>query len=165
MTDSDTAVTIVALLAIVLGIFGTFIPFVPGILLSWLGVFVWAIFASGGAGKWLVLAVATAFAVLGTLLKYLLPGRKMKRDGVSTLTLVAGGVLAVVGFFVVPVVGLFLGFVLGVFLGELIRLRTARLAWPAAWNAVKAVGFSLLIEIFAGICILLTFVAGLLLGG
>src|SRR5882672_520731 len=113
MTDTDTVVTIVAAITIVVGIFGTFIPFVPGLVLSWLGVLVWSIFADGGAGKWIVFVIATVLAVLGTVLKYLLPGRNMKREGVPMVTLLAGGVLAIVGFFVVPFVGLFLGFVLG----------------------------------------------------
>jgi uncharacterized protein YqgC (DUF456 family) len=163
MTDTDTAVTIIAGIVIVVGIFGTVIPFVPGLVLSWLGVLGWAIFAHGGAERWLVLGAATVFALLGTVLKYLLPGRKMKREGVSTLTLAAGGILAIIGFFVVPVVGLFLGFVLGVFLGELVRLNNARLAWPSTWKAVKAVGLSMLIEIFAGLCILLAWIAGVVL--
>jgi len=163
MTDTDTAVTFIAAIAIVVGIFGTVIPFVPGLVLSWLGVLGWAIFADAGAGKWLVLGIATVLALLGTVLKYLLPGRKMKRDGVSTLTLVAGGVLAIIGFFVVPIVGLFLGFVLGVFLRELALLNSASLAWPSTWKAVKAVGLSMLIEIFAGLCILLTWIAGVIL--
>ena len=163
MTDTDAAVTIIAGIFIVVGIFGTVIPFVPGLVLSWLGVLGWAIFAHGGAGRWLVLGAATVLALLGTVLKYLLPGRKMQREGVSTLTLLAGGILAIIGFFVVPVVGLFLGFVLGVFLGELVRLNNARLAWPSTWKAVKAVGLSMLIEIFAGLCILLAWIAGVVL--
>jgi uncharacterized protein YqgC (DUF456 family) len=163
MTDTDTVVTIVAAITIVVGIFGTFIPFVPGLVLSWLGVLVWSIFADGGAGKWIVFVIATVLAVLGTVLKYLLPGRNMKREGVPMVTLLAGGVLAIVGFFVVPFVGLFLGFVLGVFLSELALLKSARLAWPATWKAVKAVGLSVFIEIFAGLCILLTFIIGVLL--
>ena len=163
MTDTSTAFTIVAAIVIVVGIFGTFIPFVPGLVLSWLGVLLWAIFADGGAGKWLVFTVATVLALLGTVLKYVLPGRNMKREGVSTMTLLAGGVLAIIGFFVVPIVGLFLGFVLGVFLTELARQQNARLAWPATWKAVKAVGLSVFIEIFAGLCILLAFIIGVIL--
>jgi uncharacterized protein YqgC (DUF456 family) len=162
MTDTDSAVSIIAAIAIVVGIFGTFIPFVPGLVLSWLGVLLWAIFADGGAGKWLVFSIATALAILGTVLKYVLPGRNMKREGVSTLTLLAGGVLAIIGFFVVPIIGLFLGFVLGVFLTELAKLNSARLAWPSTWKAVKAVGLSMFIEIFAGLCILLTFIIGVI---
>lgn len=163
LTNTDSVVTLVAGIAIVVGIFGTVIPFVPGLVLSWGGVLLWAIFADGGSGKWVVFSIATSFALVGTVLKYLLPGRNMKRNGVPNLTLFAGGVLAIVGFFVVPVVGLFLGFVLGIFLAELARLKSSRLAWPSTWQAVKAVGLSMLIEIFAGLCILAVWVAGLFL--
>jgi uncharacterized protein len=163
MTDSDTAIDVAAAVVIIIGIFGTVIPFVPGLVLSWVGVLFWALLAGGGAGKWLVLGIATVLAVIGNVLKYVVPGRRMKRGGVSTWTLAAGGVLGIVGFFVVPVVGLFLGFVLGVFLAELARYKDPRLAWPAAWAAVKAAGLSLLIEIFAGLCILLVWVWGVVL--
>ncbi len=162
MTDTDIAVTIVAALAIVVGIFGTFIPFVPGLVLSWLGILLWAIVADGGPVKWLFFGIATFVAVLGTILKYLLPGRNMKRDGVTTRTMLAGAILGVIGFFVVPVIGLFLGFVLGVFLAEMASLHDAKLAWPATWTAVKAVGMSMLVEVVAGLLILVTFVAGVL---
>jgi uncharacterized protein YqgC (DUF456 family) len=165
MTDTDLAVTIVAGLAIVVGIFGTVIPFVPGLVLSWLGVLIWAIFANGGPIKWLFFGIVTFLAVLGTILKYLLPGRNMKRDGVTTRTLLAGAVLGIIGFFVVPVIGLFLGFILGVFLAEMAGLHNARLAWPATWKAVKAVGLSMLVEIFAGLLIMVTFIAGNLVTG
>jgi uncharacterized protein YqgC (DUF456 family) len=163
MSDINGAVTVIAGVAIVVGIFGTVLPFVPGLILSWGGVVLWALFGAEGNGRWVVLAVATVLALAGGLLKFLVPGRRMKRSGVPLLSLVAGSVVGVVGFFVVPIVGLFLGFVLGVFLAELARLRDAGQAWPSTWAAMKAVGLSMLIEIFFGLCILATWVGGLLL--
>lgn len=154
ITDLNTALTISCGAAIVVGILGTVIPFVPGLLLCWAAVGVWAIFSDAGSGKWIAFGVVTALALLGTLLKYLLPGRRMHQQGVPGTTLTVGGLLAIVGFFVVPVVGLFLGFVLGIFLAELARLKSSRLAWPSTWMSVKAVGFSMLIEILAGLLIL-----------
>src|SRR5258706_460491 len=127
MTETSTIVTIVAAIAIVVGILGTVVPFVPGLVLSWLGVLVWSVFADGDVGRWFVFGVATVLALLGTILKYVVPGRNMKRDGVPTSTLLAGGALAIIGFFAVPVIGLFLFFVLGVFLSELARVHEARL--------------------------------------
>ena len=47
----------------------------------------------------------------------------MRAADVRTLSLVAGGVLGIVGFFVIPVVGLLIGFVLGVYLAELANRR------------------------------------------
>jgi hypothetical protein len=74
-------------------------------------------------------------------------------------TLLAGGVLAVVGFFVIPVVGLPIGFVLGVYLSELQRVGRA-LAWPRTRSALRAVGVSILIELAAGLLAALTWLVG-----
>lgn len=154
ITDTNTALVIGCGVAIVVGIFGTVIPFVPGLILSWAAVGVWAIFSDAGSGKWISFGIVTLLALLGTLLKYLLPGRRLYRDGVPGLSLTVGGILGIIGFFVVPIIGLFLGFVLGVFLAEVARLKSSQLAWPSTWKSVKAVGFSMIIEIFAGLLIL-----------
>jgi hypothetical protein len=86
----------------------------------------------------------------GAAVKYLVPGRRLQRAGVPGSTLLAGGVLGVVGFFVVPVVGLFVGFVLGVYLAELQRVGLDA-AWPSTRAALRAAGLSLLIELAAGL--------------
>ena len=62
-------------------------------------------------------------------------------------TILAGGLLGIVGFFVIPVVGLPLGFVVGVFLVELSRSRTTAVAWTSTVAAMKATGLSILIEL------------------
>lgn len=158
----NSTVTLLCGLAIVAGIVGVIVPVLPGLLLCWLGVLVWAIFADGGWTKWLVFAVVTALAVAGTVVKYLWPGRNLKRSGVPSTTLLAGGVLGLVGFFVVPVVGLVLGFVLGVWLVEWARLGNARLAWPSTKHALKAAGLSMLVELAAALAIAAAWAAGLL---
>jgi hypothetical protein len=52
--------------------------------------------------------------------------------------------------------------VLGVFVAELVRLRDVGPAWPSTWKAIKAVGFSMLIEIGAGMLILVSWLAAVL---
>jgi uncharacterized protein YqgC (DUF456 family) len=162
MSISGAALDIFCGIAIVLGIFGTIIPNLPGLLLSWAGVVLWALFTDAGPGKWWAVGVASALALFATVLKYLLPARRMARAGVPGVTLFIGTVFGIIGFFVVPVIGLFLGFVLGVYLAELIRLRDVGSAWPSTWKAIKAVGFSMLIEIGAGLLILATWGAAVL---
>ena len=49
-------------------------------------------------------------------MKVLVPGRRLRDAGVPRQSIVAGLVLAVVGFFVIPFVGFFIGFPLGVYL-------------------------------------------------
>lgn len=162
LTDSNTTLNLVCGLGILLGTLGVLLPFVPGLLLCWASVLVWAILADVGSGKWVVLAICTVIALVGSILKWVLPGRDLKRRGVPGIVIFAGLVLGVVGFFLVPVVGLPLGFVLGVFLAELARIKDAGPAWQATKHALRATGFSLIIDIDACLLIGATYLIGLL---
>jgi uncharacterized protein YqgC (DUF456 family) len=147
-------------LAIATGLVGIVVPGLPGALLVAGAILVWSLEVGSTAG-WLVFGVAAAFLALGTVVKYAVPGRRMKRDGIPTSTLVLGALLGVVGFFVIPVLGLVIGFVLGVYLSELRRLGPER-AWPATRAALTAVGLSLLIELIACLAAAATWAVGVL---
>jgi uncharacterized protein YqgC (DUF456 family) len=162
MGDSSGSITVISGLVILVGVLGVLIPVLPGLILCWLGVLLWALLGDAGAGRWVVLVVATAIAVGGTVLKYLWPGRRLKSTGVPTSTLVAGGVLGLIGFFVVPVIGLVLGFVLGVWLAERARLGPGRGAWTSTKAALGAAGLAMLIEFTAGLAVAVVWVFGLL---
>jgi uncharacterized protein YqgC (DUF456 family) len=163
LTDSESTITFLAGLAIVVGVFGVIVPVLPGLVLCWLGVLLWAAFTEHRAGKWVVLALVTLIAAAGIVVKYLWPGRNLRRGGVPNRSLFAGGLLGLVGFFVIPVVGLVIGFVLGVWLAERVRLGDARRAWPSTKHALKAAGLAMLIELGAGLSILVVWLAGLAL--
>ena len=161
LTDTGTTVNVIAGIAIALGVVGVVIPVVPGLLLGWAGVLFWALFSdASGALKWLVLVFATLVAVLGALVKYLVPGKRLKAAGVPNSALLAGGVLGLIGFFVVPVVGLILGFVLGIWLVERVRVGPAQ-AWPSTKRALAAAGLSMLIEFTAALGVAVVWVFGL----
>ncbi|GAA0511093.1 membrane protein [Paractinoplanes deccanensis] len=162
LTDTHGVITLVAGIAIAVGVVGVVIPVLPGLLLSWAGVLLWALLGSDSAGRWVVLAVATLVALLGAAVKYLLPGKRLKRVGVPNSALLAGGVLGVIGFFVIPVVGLVIGFVLGIYLVELSRLGHER-AWPSTKHALAAAGMAMLIEFTTALAVAVTWVFGLLL--
>lgn len=153
---SSTEIVVAVLL--VVGIVGVIVPVLPGTVLIVAGVLLWAVDVNTSTG-WLVFAVATTFVVLGTIVKYVVPGRRLKAAGVPRSTLVAGGVLGVVGFFVIPVIGIFIGFVLGIYAAERRRLG-ARAAGPATKHALKAVGVSILIELAAALLATATWVVG-----
>ena len=155
--------TLVAAVLIVVGIAGVLVPVLPGLLLVLAGIAVWAVPRNDTVG-WSVLGIATLIVVLGTVAKYLLPGRRLREAGVPFRTLALGGVLGLIGFFVIPVVGLFLGFVLGVYLGELGRLGDRALAWPATRSALAAVGWSMLIEMATGLLAAAVWIGGLVFG-
>jgi uncharacterized protein YqgC (DUF456 family) len=156
-----TAETVLAGLLVLAGLVGVVVPVLPGLLLVVAGIAVWAV-PRGDPIGWTVLAVALAVVALGTVLKYLLPGARMRAAGVPARTLLAGGVLGIVGFFVIPVVGLLLGFVLGVYLAEYARLGRDG-AWPSTRTALAAVGWSILIELAAGLVATAVWVGALVL--
>jgi uncharacterized protein YqgC (DUF456 family) len=149
---------ILVAVAIAVGIAGIIVPVLPGTILVLGAILVWALEIGTSTG-WLVFAVCTTLLVAGSVVKYLVPGRRLKAAGVPNRTLLAGAVLAFVGFFVVPVVGMFIGFVLGVYLAERARVGSAG-AWPSTVGALRAVGVSILIELVAAFLAALAWVVG-----
>lgn len=145
-------------LGIAVGLVGILVPILPGTVLVGAAILVWA-WSVGGATAWLVLAVAATVLAAGTVVKYLLPGRRLQVAGIPASTQWFGVLLGVVGFFVVPVVGLVLGFVLGVYLAELRRVGSAQ-AWPSTVHSLKAVGLSILIELAAALGATVVWVVG-----
>jgi uncharacterized protein len=161
LTDTQAVVTFIAGFAIVVGVVGVVFPGVPGLILCWAGVLVWAVFGDGGWPKWLIFAAATGVTALGLTVKWLWPARNLRRIGVPNRSLLAGGVLGLVGFFVVPVVGLIGGFVLGIWLAERARLGDGRPAWTSTVEALKAAGLALLVELSAGLGVAVLWLLGL----
>lgn len=159
--NGDIAIDVIAGVVIALGIVGVAVPVLPGLLLSWFGVLVWAVLSGAGHLRWVVLAIATLVAVTGAAVKWLLPGKRLKRVGVPNSALFAGGVLGLVGFFVIPVVGVVIGFVLGVYLVERVRLGPGR-AWPSTREAITAAGLAMLIEFTTSVAVAVVWIFGLL---
>jgi uncharacterized protein YqgC (DUF456 family) len=149
-------------LAIAVGLVGVLVPVLPGLLLVWAAILAWAVEVRG-AVAWTVLALVTVAFVVGTVVKYVVPGRRLRRAGVPWTSTAVGGVLGVVGFFVIPVVGLVVGFVLGVYLAEWGRLHASGPAWQSTRRALAAAGVSMLIELSAGVVMAGCWLAGVLL--
>ena len=145
-------------LAILVGLAGIVVPVLPGSILILGGVLVWAA-EDGSNTAWAVFAIATTLLVSGAIVKYTIPGRRLKATGVPHRTIMLGGLLGIIGFFVIPLVGLFLGFVLGVYLVELNRVGSD-LAWPSTKAALRAVGVSILIELTAALLASATWLVG-----
>lgn len=144
--------------AIAVGLVGILVPILPGSVLILAAMLVWA-FEVGGTTAWGVFAVAAVLLVGGGVVKYVLPGRRLKEAGIPASTQWIGAAFGIVGFFVVPVVGLFLGFVLGVYVAERRRVGAAA-AWPSTKAALRAAGLSILIELGAGLLATIVWVGG-----
>jgi uncharacterized protein YqgC (DUF456 family) len=145
-------VTLAAGAMVVIGLLGIVVLVLPGLVLVWAGVALWAV-TRGDTAAWITLGVASVLLLVGSLTKYLLPGRNLRASGVPWRTLALGALLGVAGFFVLPVVGLPLGFLLGVYLSEHLRLHTSSAAWASTRTALAAVGWSLVIELLTGLLI------------
>ncbi len=157
----DPTLDVLVAVAIVVGLVGVLVPVLPGLLLVAAAVAVWAT-ERQTAVAWVVLAVASALFVAGSLAKYLLPGRSLTQAGVPRRSTLAGGALGLVGFFVVPVVGLPVGFVLGVYLAERARLSDHDRAVASTGHALRAAGWSLAIELLTGLAMAATWVVGVI---
>jgi len=152
-----TGITVLCGLLVVIGLFGIVVPVLPGTLLVLLGFLVWAS-EEGGAEAWTVFAVATAILAVGAIVKYAVPGRRLKA-AVPTTTLVVGGLFAIVGFFVIPVVGMLVGFPIGIYVAERVRVGSVG-AWPSTRAALRALAHSILIELVAALLATAVWIAG-----
>ncbi len=150
---------ILVALAIAVGIVGIVVPLLPGTLLVFGAIAVWALIENNVAG-WVTLGVVVVLLGASTLIKYLWPMRRMRAADVRTLSLVAGAVLGIIGFFVIPVLGLVIGFVLGVYLTELANRHDQRLAWTSTKHAVKGVALSMGVELAGALLATVAWVAG-----
>lgn len=149
-------------LAMAVGVVGVVVPLLPGLLLVWAAGLVWAIAEGDGTTRWVVLAIMTVLLVAATVVKYALPARSAAAKGAPLTTLLFGALGAIIGFFVIPVVGLFVGGVAGIYLAELARLGDSRQAWAATRAALIAIGIGVLIELVAGLAMIVTWIAGVL---
>jgi uncharacterized protein YqgC (DUF456 family) len=142
----DTIGLVLVGAAVLVGLAGVVVPVLPGAILSLAAILVWAILTNTPSA-WMVLAIAAVAIGATQVLKYVLPGRGLQRAGIPNRTTLIGACLSIVGFFVIPVVGMPIGFVLGVFLSECQRLREPRQAWTSTIAALKATGWSMVIEL------------------
>lgn len=147
---------------ILVGVVGAAIQIYPGSLIVAAAVAFWGVMAGGTVG-WTVAIVAVVAVLVAGVVKYAVAGGHLKRAGVPGRTMLAGGVLGIVGMFVIPVIGLPLGFIAGVYLAEYARLRQRTRAWEASKSALRATGLTILIEL-AGVAVAVgAWVVGLLL--
>lgn len=149
-------------LAIAVGIVGIVVPLLPGTLLVFGAIAVWAVMENDTTG-WVTLGVATVLLGAAMLIKYTWPMRRMREADVRTWSLVAGGVLGVVGFFVIPVLGLPIGFVLGIYLAELANRHDQRVAWRSTKHALKGVALSVGVELAGALLATIVWIIGVYL--
>lgn len=156
--------TVLAAALVVGGLVGIVLPVLPGLVLVLGGVVLWAALHPDHRA-WVVVGVALVPFVVGLVVKYVVPGRRLRGAGVGSWTLAVAVAAAVVAGIVVPVVGVPVGFVAGVFALEAARHRDLGRAWRVTRAALAAIGTSMLIELTAAGAIMTAWVVGLALLG
>jgi uncharacterized protein len=158
----DGLLTVLVGLTMLVGLVGVVVPVLPGTALILAAAFAWALLVvDGGATRWVVFGVMAVLFVVGTVLKYALPGRRLQ-GSLPRRTLLLAGVGAVLGFFLLPPLGLLLGGVAGVYLGEAQRLGPGAPARRSTVQVLKAVGVGILAELTAAVLMVATWLLGLL---
>ncbi|MEU2180324.1 DUF456 domain-containing protein [Streptomyces thermolilacinus] len=145
-------------LVLLLGLFGVLVPRLPGSWLVWAGVLWWALKDTSAAAWWLlagssVLLLATR-AEIGRL-----PVRRLSGVVVTRRMVAYAGVGAVLGFVLVPVVGGALGYMGGIYLVERRRLGEHAAAVAATRSVMRAIGTSVLVELYACLLVVAGWVA------
>lgn len=158
-TTLEAVTTGAAALLLIVGVMGTIFPILPGSLLTIGTLLVWA-WVLGSTASWTAGLIGIALAVVGMSASAILTGRKMRRERIPQGPIIVGIVAGVVGMFIVPVVGLFLGFALGLLLAEYARRRDLSAAWRSSVEAMKSMGFGMLLECACASLATFAFVVG-----
>jgi uncharacterized protein len=146
-------------LVMAVGLIGTFLPLVPGLPLIWGAALAYGLLDGFGGVGWVAMAVITLLLVAGTVAKIVLPHRRASAVGVPRSSLVVAAVAAVIGFFAIPVVGLPLGGAAGLVAAEYRRTRDWASAWRSTKSAIVGFGYGALLELGAGMAMIVCWIA------
>lgn len=155
----DTFGIVLVALAMVVGILGTIIPLLPGLPVVWGAALVYGVVEGFGVVGWACFAIITVLAIGGEAAGFVVPQRKVQGGGAPFSTSVAGFIGGIIGFFVIPVVGIVIGAVLGVLVAERRRTRDWSEAWASTKRALIGFGVGALVQLGAGVVMMLTWVA------
>jgi uncharacterized protein YqgC (DUF456 family) len=151
----ETAVVV----AMVVGLVGTIVPVIPGLLLIAGAALGYGIVEGFGTTGTIAMAVVVALGIAGTVAGFVVPQRTAGTAGATRTSMLLGVVGAIVGFIVLPVVGTPIGGALGIYLGERIRTGAHEQAWRATVATLKGFGVGALVQLAAGLGMVLAWVA------
>ncbi|MFG3497127.1 DUF456 domain-containing protein [Streptomyces sp. NPDC047928] len=135
-------------LVLLLGLFGVLVPGVPGTWLVWAAVMWWSLHVRTGLAWWLLVG-STGLLLVTQVVVWQLPVRRLRGVGVTRRMVAYAGVGALAGFVLLPVIGAVPGYVGGIYLAERFRLGGHGPAVASTRRVMRAVGTSVLVELFA----------------
>jgi uncharacterized protein YqgC (DUF456 family) len=130
-----TVLIIICSILMVVGLFGVVLPLLPGIPLSWLGLFIYAL---GTGFERISIATVVVFFILTVLtlvLDFAAPMLGAKKYQASKLGVFGAFLGFTVGIFIFGFIGIILGPLIGAFLGELIAKKKPKQALGSALGA------------------------------
>lgn len=153
------SVLLIVLIAVVMavGLLGTVVPVLPGLSLIWAAALVGFLTAGFDGVAWVTMITLTLLLAGGEAAKYVLPARPGGQTA-SRRSLLWAAVGAAVGFVVVPVVGFVIGGVAGLYLAESQRTGDSEVARANTLMALKRFGIGVLVEVAAGISMIVVWV-------
>ncbi|WP_455352115.1 DUF456 domain-containing protein [Streptomyces sp. SYSU K217416] len=150
-------------LVMLLGLLGVLVPGVPGTWLVWAALLWWSLHVKTGPAWWLLVG-ATALLLVTQVVKWLLPPRRLGEVGVSRRMAAFAGAGALAGFVLLPVIGAVPGFIAGIYCCERLRLGRHGEAAAATRAVMRAIGTSVLVELFACLLIFAAWVGAVVAG-
>jgi uncharacterized protein len=152
-----------AVLFMLVGMVGIVLPILPGTFLIWLTVFFFYVIerALGFAAiDPISFGAITAIAIVAGTSEFWLPLLGARRSGSSRRAMVTGMIGAVIGTFALPIplVGTIVGYAIGVLLGEYQKHGEWDRAVRASAGGVAGWGVATLLQLGAGLLILILFV-------
>lgn len=147
----STAGEVLIGLLVLVSLAGIVLPLLPGLALTVGAVLIWALVEASPIA-WVVFAICFGIGAAATVIKYLIPGRKLKASGIAMSTMLIAMFGAVIGFFVIPVIGAPIGFLAGIYLLQWNRMGRSE-AWPATLRTAGAIALSIGIELAGGLLI------------
>jgi hypothetical protein len=150
----------------IVGLIGVIVPIMPGIFMVWLGVFiyVWRYgFDVISIGMFLFITLIVLIAGTSDLW---LPIFGAQKAGAAKRTIITGLIGAIVGSLVIPIpiVGTLVGYAVGILLGEYHKRRDWNQAWIASKGGLTGWGIATVIQLVAGILVILIFMWTIVLG-
>jgi uncharacterized protein YqgC (DUF456 family) len=145
--------------AMAVGLVGTIVPVLPGLVLIGAAAVAYGVVDGFGTGGAIAIAIIAGLGIAGTVAGFVLPQRAAAGAGAARSSLLLGAIGGVVGAFAVPIVGVALGGVVGIYLGERVRTGEHDQAWRATVATVKGFGVGAIVQLGAGVAMVLTWLA------
>lgn len=130
----DIALLVIGFLCILIGILGSFLPVLPGPPISWIGLLLLHL-TEAVPENWWFLGITLFFALLITIMDYVIPAMGTKKFGGSKAGMYGSIIGLLIGLFLPILGGIIIGAFVGAFVGEMSKNTDQKVALKAAFGS------------------------------